>query len=74
MIWEGRSERELCELLKDPNQNGHRTVQQIVEHMNTPLVLWGWSPGAGRTPVPMPRDEFLRKVREWASNGAACPA
>jgi len=74
MIWEGLSERELCELLKDPNQNGHRTIQQIVEHMATPLVLWGWSPGAGRTPVPMPQNEFLGKVKEWASNGAGCPA
>jgi hypothetical protein len=24
---------------KDPKQNGQRTVQQIVEHMSTPLVL-----------------------------------
>lgn len=73
MIWEGLTNRQLCLLLKDPNQNGRRTVQQIVEHMHTPLVLWGWHPGEGRTPVPMPEQQFLAYVSEWAANGAACP-
>jgi hypothetical protein len=74
MIWEGLTDRQLCELLKDPKQNGHRTVEQIVEHMSTPLVLWGWHPGEGRTPVPMPFTEFLARTKEWAARGAACPA
>jgi hypothetical protein len=74
MIWEGLNDHQLCELLKDPKQNGERTVQQIVDHMSTPLVLWGWNPGDGRSPVPMPQPEFLAKVREWASKGAACPS
>lgn len=74
MIWQGLTDRQLCELLKDPRQNGHRTVEEIVEHMHTPLVLWGWNPGEGRAPIPMPQAEFLTKVSEWASNGAACPA
>ncbi len=73
MIWEGLSDRQLCELFKNPAQNGHRTIDGIVEHMSTPLVLWGWHPGEGRTPVPMPEKEFLTKVKEWASHGAACP-
>lgn len=74
MIWEGLTDGQLCELFKDPRQNGGRNVDQIVEHMNTPLVLWGWNPGEGRTPVPMPQKEFLAKVKEWAAKGAACPA
>ncbi len=74
MIWEGLTDHQLCELLKDPKQNGNRNVQQIVEHMSTPLVLWGWHPGEGRSPISMPESEFLAKVREWATNGAACPA
>ena len=53
MIWEGLTDRQLCELLKDPKQNGNRTVAQIVEHMSTPLVLWGWHPGDGRAPIPI---------------------
>jgi hypothetical protein len=73
MIWEGLQDGQLCELLKDPKQNGHKTLQQIVEHMSTPLVLWGWNPGEGRAPVPMAQSQFLAKVKEWASKGAACP-
>jgi len=74
MIWEGLSSHQLCELFKDPRQNGHRTVAQIVEHMHTPLVLWGWNPGDGRTPIPYPEKRFLEDVKVWAENGAACPA
>jgi hypothetical protein len=73
MIWEGLPDRQLCELFKDPKQNGHRTVERLVEHMLTPLVLWGWHPGEGRTPIPMPETEFLAKVKEWAAKGAVCP-
>ena len=74
MIWEGLSDRQLCELLKDPKRNGHRTAQQIVEHMSTPLVLWGWAPGEGRTPIPTAQNDFLWNVREWVEKGAACPS
>ena len=73
MIWKGLTDHQLCELIKDPQQNGYRTIAQIVEHMKTPLVLWGWHPGEGRTPIPMPEDEFERYVRVWALAGAACP-
>jgi hypothetical protein len=73
MIWEGLNDGQLCELLKDPKQNGNRSIQQIVEHMSTPLVLWGWNPGEGRTPVPMKLGEFQARVRDWAAKGAACP-
>jgi hypothetical protein len=74
MIWEGLSDHQLCELLKDPAQNGRRTVSQIVAHMHTPLVLWGWTPGEGRTPIPIAKSDFLASVKQWATNGAACPA
>lgn len=73
MIWEGLNDHQLCELLKDPAQNGHRSVKQIVEHMHTPLVLWAWNPGEGRTPIPFSEKLFLSKVEEWARDGAACP-
>src|ERR1019366_5244368 len=66
MIWEGLTDHQLCELLKDPQKNGHRTAEQIVEHMHTPLVLWGWVPGEGRTPITTPQHDFLAKVQEWA--------
>ena len=60
MIWEGLTDRQLCELFKDPQQNGNRNVDEIVQYMQTPLVLWGWHPGEGRTPIPVPQTEFQR--------------
>ena len=73
MIWEGLTDRQLCKLLLDPKQNGNRSPEQILEHMHTPLVLWGWNPGEGRSPVAMSSDIFLARVTLWISNGAACP-
>jgi hypothetical protein len=73
MIWEGLTDRQLCQLLLDPKQNGNRSPEQIVEHMHTPLVLWGWNPGEGRTPVAMSSEHFLGQVKLWISKGAACP-
>jgi len=74
MIWQGLTDRGICEQLKDPGRNGHRSMEQIVEHFTTDkLVAWGWNPGPGRAAVPMSREEFAAKVKEWASKGAACP-
>jgi len=73
MIWEGLTDRQLCELLKDPKQNGNRTMGAIVAHMSSPLVLWGWRPGEGRTPIPTPQKDFFVNVKIWAARGAACP-
>ena len=73
MIWEGLADRQLCDLLKDPKQNGGRDVDGIIEHVQTPLVLWGWHPGDGRTPVLLPQPTFLADITQWAAKGAACP-
>jgi hypothetical protein len=73
MIWEGLTNRQLCGLLVDPKRNGGRNAKGLEEHMHTPLVLWGWDPGEGRTPVSMPEKTFLQKVHVWTSAGAPCP-
>lgn len=73
MIWEGLTDRQLCKLILDPKQNGDRSPKQIVEHMQTPLVLWGWNPGEGRAPVLMSSEHFVAQVKLWISKGAACP-
>ncbi len=73
MVFEGRTPGELCRQLKDPKQNGNRTPEQMMEHLKTPLVVWGWDPGPGRTPVPMQYDEFVGRMKEWIDKGAACP-
>jgi hypothetical protein len=75
MIWEGLSDAQLCESIKDPKQNRGRNLDQLVEHLTEDkLVAWGWNPGIGRTPVPIPHDEFSAKVKAWRAAGAPCPA
>ena len=74
MVFEKKTPRQLCEQLKDPTKNGSRSPSEVVDHVRqAPLVLWGWHPGEGRTPVPMPHEEFVRLMSEWAQKGAACP-
>jgi hypothetical protein len=74
MTFEGRAPRELCEQLKDPDRNGGRDLAAVLEHLSTPLVKWGWSPGVGRTPVPVPYPEFIAAFQAWSAAGGPCPA
>ena len=74
MIFEGRSAGELCRQLKDPAQNGGKSISDLLHHVGEdPLVLWGWKPGDGRTLPPISHAEFVAKMKQWADNGAACP-
>jgi hypothetical protein len=74
MVFENQSPRKLCEHFKDPAQNGGRSPEEVVDHVKeAPLVLWGWNPGEGRTPVHVPHQEFVKYMSEWARDGAACP-
>ena len=75
MIWQGLTDAQLCESIKDPKQNRNRNLGQLVEHLTEDkLVMWGWDPGEGRTPIPMPHEEFAAKVKRWQTAGAPCPA
>jgi hypothetical protein len=75
MIFQGRSAKQLCEQFKDPKQNGgKKTLAEAMEHLEKdPLVLWGWSPGNGRTLPPMSHEEFMKNIHAWVDNGGACP-
>lgn len=74
MVFEGRTSAELCRQLQDPAQNGGRTLEQIYDHMaHDALVLWGWDPGDGRTPIATPHAEFLGALRTWIDEGCGCP-
>ena len=74
LVFQGKGPRELADQLKDPQRNGGKTLEQLVEHVtNDKLVLWGWGPGDDRTKPPLTHDEFARKFREWVEKGAASP-
>jgi hypothetical protein len=74
MLWQGLSTGDLCRMLKDPERNGKRTPEALVEHMETEhLVLWGWNPGGKREPIPLPHQDFIEQMQTWVAGGAACP-
>ena len=74
MVFVGRSPAELCRQIKDPKQNGGRTLDMLLNHIaNDDLVGWGWSPGDGRTSPPLSRPDTLAQTKIWIEGGAACP-
>lgn len=73
MVFVGASPRALCEQVKDPARNGGRDLPALRAHLDDPLVVWAWSPGAGRAPVPTPRATFLAAWETWAAADAPCP-
>ncbi len=74
MVFVGRSPGDLCKQLKDPRQNGGRTLAQLFDHVaNDDLVGWAWNPGDGRTLPPLSRVETAAQMKVWVEGGAACP-
>ena len=74
LVFEGRTDHDLCEQLKDPARNGGKSVAELEEHFaSDPLVLWGWEPGPGRTLPPVSHEALVAQVTRWISAGAPCP-
>jgi hypothetical protein len=73
LVFVGVSAHDLCERVKDPARNGGKDMNALRTHLDDPLVTWGWSPGFGRAPIPIPRDQFLAAWTTWANAGAPCP-
>jgi len=75
MLWESQTKRQICEQMKDPARNGGlHTGKEVIEHMRVdPLVLWAWTPGAGRTTPPLSHEKFVEALESWVSAGMPCP-
>jgi len=74
MAFANKTTKEICNQIKDPAQNGNKTLEDLARHATIdPRVQWAWSPGGNRTPAPRTYQEFLDKLTEWINKGAACP-
>ncbi len=74
MGWEGKTLSQICAQIKDPAQNGGRSLETLVEHIGEDhLVGWAWAPGPGRQPAPGTQKEAGALVEAWVQTGAACP-
>jgi hypothetical protein len=74
MVFIHLSKAELCAAVKDKTKNGGKDFAALLEHVShDKLVLWGWDPGVGRTPVPVPHGVFVASFKTWIDGGAPCP-
>jgi hypothetical protein len=73
LVFVGVSPHALCEQVKDPAHNGGKDAKALREHLEDPLVTWGWNPGFGRAPIPVPRQTFLDAWVTWTNAGNPCP-
>ena len=73
LVFQGKTAHELALQLKDTKQNGGKSPHDLIEHMKTDLVKWGWKPGEGRTTPPLSYTEFYNKFKEWIDKGAVVP-
>ena len=73
-VWAGLTKQQICEQIKDPPRNGdRRTGKDVIEHMKVdPLVLWAWTPGAGRTTPPLSHEQFVEPLEAWVRAGMPC--
>ncbi len=80
MAWEGLTRVEIAQSMMDPAKNGGRNLAEIVKHLTEhELVLWAWEPGVDaegnpRELPPVPKDEYIKAVKDWAAAGAVIPA
>ena len=73
--WFGRTSRQICEQLRDPKQNGDRTMLELAEHLDHDLILhWAWNPGGGREPAPYSLHEHIDDLLIWGVAGFPCPS
>jgi len=73
MVFQGKTARQLAKQMVDPKQNGHKNMQQLLEHADDGLVLAGWNPGEGRTLPPMSHAQFKKAWTTWIKTGAYAP-
>ena len=74
MAWQGLTDREICQVIKDQKKNHGMSLDELVHHNGEDaLVSWGWNPGANRKAIPGSQKEFGEVIRKWAETGAACP-
>ena len=79
MAWEGLSRVEIARSMLNRENNGNRSLDEIVKHLTEhELVLWAWEPGldaAGnaREIPPVSKEDYIKAVKEWAATGAVIP-
>jgi hypothetical protein len=73
LAWLGKSSKDVCEQLRDPETNDGFAMDGIASHLETSaFVAWGFNPGAGRSVPPGTLDEMVVALNLWAAAGTPC--
>jgi hypothetical protein len=79
MAWQGLSRVEIARSMLNPENNGGRSLAEIVKHLTEhELVLWAWEPGVDaegtpREKPPISKEAYIKAVKAWAESGALIP-
>ncbi|QQA41599.1 hypothetical protein [Pelagovum pacificum] len=77
-VWFDRPGAEICAQLRDPDRNGGRDGDGLVEHIlhdveSDGFIAWGFAPGAGRESAPGSLQDHLDDTARWVAAGMPCP-
>jgi len=79
MAWQGKTRVEIANQMMNPAKNGGKSPEEILKHLTEDkLVLWAFDPGINsegieREKPPIPKEEFIKAVKDWIGNGAVIP-
>ncbi len=74
MVFVGASTSEICHRIKDPKQNGGKSLEEVAHHVaSDALVAWGYAPGNEREPAPGSPRLAAALISAWIKTGAVCP-
>ena len=73
MVFEGKSARELALQMVDPERNGHKSIEDLIEHASDTLVKEGWNMGGDRALPPLTYKEWKAQWLKWIETGAYAP-
>jgi hypothetical protein len=76
--WFGKDSPSICDQMRDPERNGGRGGQGLVEHILhdaeiKAFITWGFDPGGGREPAPGTMQDHLNDMVTWTTAGMPCP-
>lgn len=77
--WVDKDSREICLQVRDPERNGGRDAQGLIEHILhdasvVGFIAWSYDPGPGRAPAPGSLQSHLEDMATWTAAGMPCPA
>ncbi|MEO8764776.1 MAG: hypothetical protein ABI416_10835 [Ginsengibacter sp.] len=73
MVFQDKSAHDLALQIMDYSKNGHKNIQQLLEHARDTLVKAGWNMGKSHQPPPLSYQDFVAAWDTWINTGGYAP-